>query len=296
MARDSHTHHPSSDISANLLSYSQMGTTHHPSLPTTSTDSITNRLSKLVLQSRFPVFEKNMNPQMIADFLWTSTVSPEQITTYLTQNNDLAYEVLGYYMDKYDFSNLRLDEALRRFTETFYLVGESQQLGRILEKFASKYQSQNPSSYEDVDIVILLSHALILLNTDLHNRHNRHKMPKSVFIRNCLGAIDNHSNHKKVDKVHLSSLYHSIQQSQIMLPSESRSAMTVTCSIQSKPPRSISRTSSLFRRWVRIYHLLIILIFTNMHRVYLEGRVIHQHRVNLHLNLSMILILLMHFN
>lgn len=239
-----------------------MGTTDHSSLPATPADSITNRLSKLVLQSRLPVFEKSMTPQMISDFLWTSTVSPEQITAYLTQNNDLAYEVLGYYMDKYDFSNLRLDEALRRFTETFYLVGESQQLGRILEKFAFKYQLQNPARYDDVDTVILLSHALILLNTDLHNRHNRHKMPKSVFIKNCLEAISGHSNHKKVDKVHLSSLYHSIQQLQIMLPSESRSAMTITCLIQSKSPRPISRASSLFRKWVRIYLLSIILIFT----------------------------------
>ena len=79
---------------------------------------------------------------------------------------------------------MRVDEALRVLLKTFRLPGESQQIERVVERFAERYvecQGQdhinpdkstienniNEAVYPDKDSVFILSYSIIMLNTDL---------------------------------------------------------------------------------------------------------------------------------
>lgn len=48
-------------------------------------------------------------------------------------------ELFGYFIDLFDFTDLRVDEALRVLLRTFRLPGESQQIERVVERFAERY-------------------------------------------------------------------------------------------------------------------------------------------------------------
>ena len=53
---------------------------------------------------------------------------------------------LRYYMDYFDFTGLRLDNAFRRLCGKLFLKAETQQVDRILEQFARRYWECNPTS------------------------------------------------------------------------------------------------------------------------------------------------------
>jgi Sec7-like guanine-nucleotide exchange factor len=53
---------------------------------------------------------------------------------------------LRHYMDFFDFSGLRLDNAFRRLCAKLYLKAETQQVDRILEEFSRRYWETNPNT------------------------------------------------------------------------------------------------------------------------------------------------------
>ena len=54
------------------------------------------------------------------------------------------------------------------------LPGESQKIARIIEHFAEQYFAQEPGPLANADTVYILSYAIIMLNTDLHNPQVTH--------------------------------------------------------------------------------------------------------------------------
>ena len=48
-------------------------------------------------------------------------------------------ELFGHFIDLFDFHDMRVDEALRVLLKTFRLPGESQQIERVVERFAERY-------------------------------------------------------------------------------------------------------------------------------------------------------------
>ena len=65
---------------------------------------------------------------------------------FLLRGDKIAL-ILSSYMSFYDFKGLSLDEALRKFTSTFHLTGESQALERIIEAFVERFVLDNPTTY-----------------------------------------------------------------------------------------------------------------------------------------------------
>ena len=57
---------------------------------------------------------------------------------------------------------------LRRFCSTFSLVGESQEIDRIMQHFADKYHEENPTIFPDSSTIHGVVCAVLLLNSDLH--------------------------------------------------------------------------------------------------------------------------------
>lgn len=134
-------------------------------------------------------------------------------------------ELLRKFMDLFDFADLRVDEALRLLLKAFRLPGESQQIERIVEVFASKYvadQSEPTGDEEeeavrpDRDSVFILSYSVIMLNTDLHNPRVKQHMLLTDYKRNVSGTY----NGKDFPEWYLSKIYNSIKDREIIMPEE----------------------------------------------------------------------------
>ena len=150
----------------------------------------------------------NTKPKLAKEFLILKGVihgTPEEMACFIFQNNNkLSKRRVGEYIgnveeynqrvcsalfQKYDFSNQTLDNALRYLLLQFRLPGESQQIDRILEKFAISYHQQNPNIFSNQDVPYVLSFSVIMLNTDLHNTSimQDKKMTLDQFLRNNRG-------------------------------------------------------------------------------------------------------------
>merc|ERR1711971_95522 len=115
--------------------------------------------------------------------------------------------------DSLDFAALGLDAALRTFLAFFRLPGEAQKISRMMEMFAQKFCQDNPNQFSNPDCAFVLSFALIMLQTDLHNPGIKNKMTKDEFISNNRG-IDNGAN---VPREYLEKLYDAVAEKPISL-------------------------------------------------------------------------------
>jgi len=141
--------------------------------------------------------QKNLlgaSPQEVAAFLRETTfLDKTMIGDYLGDKKDFNMQVLDCYVRSIDFTNMKFDEALRKFLGFgFRLPGEAQKIDRIMEKFACNYLDQNPKTFDSPAVAYVLAFSLIMLNTDLHNPNNKQKMTKEAFIKNNKGTNHGH--------------------------------------------------------------------------------------------------------
>ncbi|THH27852.1 hypothetical protein EUX98_g6347 [Antrodiella citrinella] len=117
-------------------------------------------------------------------------LAKDKIAEWLGGQSPINKVALRHYMDFFDFSDLRLDNAFRRLCAKLYLKAESQQVDRILEEFGRRYWDCNPTSiFGSASVVHAVSYSLLLLNTDLHVAELSNRMSKGQFVRNTITAI-----------------------------------------------------------------------------------------------------------
>lgn len=164
------------------------------------------------------IIENAGDPASVAKFLkGTSRVNKKILGEFLSKKGNEA--VLNAFMDMIDFNGKRVDEALRVLLETFRLPGESALIERIVTSFSEKYcASEVPEGVADKDAVFVLTYAIILLNTDLHNKNykTQKRMTIEDFARNLRGT----NNGQNFAIEYLQSIYDSIKSNEIILPDE----------------------------------------------------------------------------
>ncbi|KAF9869222.1 Sec7 domain-containing protein [Colletotrichum karsti] len=164
------------------------------------------------------IIEDVKNPVAVAKFLkGTSRVSKKILGEYLSKKG--TESVLEAYMNLFDFSEKRVDEALRGLLETFRLPGESALIERIVTCFADKYCSKaTPTEVANADAVFVLTYAIIMLNTDQHNPNlkGQKRMTVEDFARNLRGVNDG----KDFAPEYLQEIFDEIRTNEIILPDE----------------------------------------------------------------------------
>ncbi|KAI6110037.1 hypothetical protein F5141DRAFT_822489 [Pisolithus sp. B1] len=128
------------------------------------------------------------------------------------ENVDLLKEFIGLF----DFKNKPIADAMREMLAAFRLPGESQQIARITETFASKYFASNPPEIKSEDAVYVLAYSVIMLNTDLHNPQIRKRMTIEDYQRNLRGV----NGGENFSPEFLQSIYDSIRKREIIMPEE----------------------------------------------------------------------------
>ncbi|KAG0266994.1 GDP/GTP exchange factor for ARF, partial [Linnemannia exigua] len=155
------------------------------------------------------------DPAGVAVFLKTSTrLSKTLLGEYLAKPANS--EVLNHFIQLFDFNGKRLDESLRELLETFRLPGESQQIERIMELFAATYFATKPRAIASQDAAFILGYAVVMLNTDQHNRVVKGRMSLEQFSKNLKGV----NNGENFPPDYLAEVYEAIRKREIVLPQE----------------------------------------------------------------------------
>ncbi|OAA33657.1 Sec7 domain-containing protein [Moelleriella libera RCEF 2490] len=156
------------------------------------------------------------DPAEVAKFLkGTSRASKTVLGDFLSKRGNEA--ILKSFLDLFDFTGKRVDEALRLLLETFRLPGEAPLIASIVECFAEKYCSDDtPDDVANKDGVFILTYAIIILNTDQHNPNLKKRMSFEDFSRNLRGQNDG----KDFSVPFLQAIFESIKSNEIILPDE----------------------------------------------------------------------------
>lgn len=156
--------------------------------------------------------------QSIVAFLrGTTRISKSVLGEFLSKK--AHGHLLGAFLDMFDFTGKRVDEALRDLLNSFRLPGESALIERIVAVFSEKYcGNATPEGVANVDAVLVLTYAIIMLNTDQHNPNVKKdkRMTYADFARNLRGV----NGEKDFAPEYLQEIYNSIKSNEIILPDE----------------------------------------------------------------------------
>ena len=156
--------------------------------------------------------------QSVVAFLrGTTRISKSVLGEYLSKKSH--GHLLEAFLDMFDFTGKRVDEALRDLLNSFRLPGESALIERIVAVFSEKYCGNAPrEGIANVDAVLVLTYAIIMLNTDQHNPNVKKdkRMTYNDFARNLRGV----NGHKDFAPEYLQEIYDSIKGNEIILPDE----------------------------------------------------------------------------
>lgn len=99
-------------------------------------------------------------------------------------SDDLHKTALRIFMQRFLFAGHPLDVALRKLLMTLCLPKETQQIDRVMEAFARRYNECNENLFESDDQPYMLAFSLMMLHTDTFNKNAKQKMSKPDYIRN----------------------------------------------------------------------------------------------------------------
>ncbi|KAK0048462.1 cytohesin-1 [Biomphalaria pfeifferi] len=127
----------------------------------------------------------------VARFLFQGEgLNKTAIGDYLGERQDFNMAVLKAFVNLHEFTDMILVQALRQFLWSFRLPGEAQKIDRMMESFAERYCSLNPGVFVNTDTCYVLSFAIIMLNTSLHNPSVKDKPTVDRFIQMNRGIND----------------------------------------------------------------------------------------------------------
>lgn len=130
--------------------------------------------------AEFLVGRKGLSRQVIGDYLGNLQKSFNQ-------------DVLIWVIRSLKLVGLEIDQGLRQLVALFRFPGESQKIERIVERYSQWFCSCNPSyikRFNSIDTIFLISFAIMMLNTDLHNPNIKpcNKMTLEGFLKNLRGV------------------------------------------------------------------------------------------------------------
>lgn len=158
-----------------------------------------------------------LTPESVAQFLHKGEgLNKTAIGDYLGERNDFNENVLRAFVELHDFTDLILVQALRQFLWSFRLPGEAQKIDRMMECFAQRYCVLNTDIFTNTDTCYVLSFAIIMLNTSLHNPSVKDKPTPEQFINMNRGI----NNGGDLPQELLLSLYESIKTEPFKIPED----------------------------------------------------------------------------
>ena len=206
---------------------SLMAIKHKKKLFSTGTDQFNVKPSKAISYLQEARLLSNpVNPLEVAHWLRENPhLDKNMIGEYVSNKKNL--EILKAFVKSFDFTGMRIDEALRMFLQTFRLPGEAPVISNIMEIFGEHWHHYAKAAglgLADEDSPYTLAYAVIMLNTDQHNPNagkNNLPMTQEQFIRNLRGT-NGGGDH---DPDTMAEVYQAIRNEEIIMPAEQTGAV-----------------------------------------------------------------------
>ncbi|KAL7825963.1 hypothetical protein SRHO_G00337010 [Serrasalmus rhombeus] len=164
-------------------------------------------------------------PQTVAEFLYKEEgLNKTAIGDFLGEREEMHLQILKAFVELHEFSDLNLVQALRQFLWSFRLPGEAQKIDRMMEAFATRYCECNADVFQSTDTCYILSFAIIMLNTSLHNPNVKDKTTLERFISMNKGI----NNGEDLPNELLTKLYESIRNEPFKIPEDDGNDLTHT--------------------------------------------------------------------
>ncbi|XP_023387402.1 cytohesin-1 [Pteropus vampyrus] len=161
----------------------------------------------------------------IAQFLYKGEgLNKTAIGDYLGERDEFNIQVLHAFVGLHEFTDLNLVQALRQFLWSFRLPGEAQKIDRMMEAFAQRYCQCNGGVFQSTDTCYVLSFAIIMLNTSLHNPNVKDKPTVERFVAMNRGINDGGDLPEEL----LRNLYESIKNEPFKIPEDDGNDLTHT--------------------------------------------------------------------
>ncbi|KAK0421394.1 hypothetical protein QR680_015210 [Steinernema hermaphroditum] len=164
------------------------------------------------------ILKAPLDPANVATWLRSNPrLDKRSIADYICSRKNA--EVLKHFVKSFPFENTRLDVSLRMFLETFRLPGEAAEIQMVMQHFSDHWYEANNQPFNHVDAAFTLAYAVIMLNTDQHNkqvRRNQQPMTIDCFKRNLSGT----NGGSDFDPEMLEQIYHAIKTDEIVMPAE----------------------------------------------------------------------------
>ncbi|KAM3597128.1 uncharacterized protein V6R79_000206 [Siganus canaliculatus] len=161
----------------------------------------------------------------VAKFLYKEEgLNKTAIGNFLGEREELHLDILKAFVGLHEFSDLNLVQALRQFLWSFRLPGEAQKIDRMMEAFATRYCDCNPGVFQSTDTCYILSFAIIMLNTSLHNPNVKDKPSLQRFVSMNRGI----NNGEDLPTELLTKLYASIRSEPFKIPEDDGNDLTLT--------------------------------------------------------------------
>ncbi|XP_011703802.1 PREDICTED: cytohesin-1 isoform X3 [Wasmannia auropunctata] len=192
-------------------------------------------------------------PEDVAQFLYKGEgLNKTAIGDYLGERHDFNERVLRAFVELHDFTDLILVQALRQFLWSFRLPGEAQKIDRMMECFAQRYCQLNPNIFTNTDTCYVLSFAIIMLNTSLHNPSVKDKPSVDQFISMNRGI----NNGGDLPRELLVSLYESIKTEPFKIPEDDGNDLMHTFFNPDKEGWLWKQAGGRYKSWKRRWFIL----------------------------------------
>ncbi|XP_034650282.1 Golgi-specific brefeldin A-resistance guanine nucleotide exchange factor 1 isoform X1 [Drosophila subobscura] len=166
------------------------------------------------------VLNAQLDPMQVALFLRENPgLDKKMIGEYISKKKNVDSKILINFVDSFDFTGLRVDQALRLYLETFRLPGEAPLIFLVLEHFSDHWHTQNLEPFANTDAAFRLAYAIIMLNMDQHNSNaKRLNVPMTLedFTKNLRGLNGGND----FDPEMLAQVFNAIKNEEIVMPAE----------------------------------------------------------------------------
>ncbi|XP_034476880.1 Golgi-specific brefeldin A-resistance guanine nucleotide exchange factor 1 isoform X2 [Drosophila innubila] len=166
------------------------------------------------------ILHSQLDPMQVALFLRENPgLDKKMIGEYISKKKNVDSKILINFVDSFDFTGLRVDQALRLYLETFRLPGEAPLIFLVLEHFSDHWHNQNKEPFANVDAAFRLAYAIIMLNMDQHNSNaKRLNVPMTLedFTKNLRGL----NGGQDFDQEMLAQIFNGIKNEEIVMPAE----------------------------------------------------------------------------
>jgi Sec7-like guanine-nucleotide exchange factor len=166
------------------------------------------------IQECCATFEKADMEEALGEFLFKNKndIDFDQLGEFLGRKE--STKILESFIGEMGFEGKSLTEGMRNCLQTFKLSGEAQVIERLAEAFSKNYVKQNANGQiADKDAAMILTYAVLQLNTDLHNTSVSARMTPEDFVKNLRGS----NNDEDFDKSFLVSIYNEIKHNEIKI-------------------------------------------------------------------------------